>query len=103
MSVTDVLSVESRLFVYGLGLLLAMKLLTGRINLHGLLVDKAKPQNVSAERVQLLIVTIAVVTQFIRASASGGSGPRLEPGWFYLFGGSTLVYTARKVLERYKS
>jgi len=96
------LDFEVFVFVYGLAGIVVWKLLSAKINMRGLLKDKSQPSRVSPERVQLLISAIAVSIGYIRNSATlqQGNFPHVDPGWLFLFGGSSLIYSARKVFER---
>lgn len=70
--------------------------------MRGLLQDKSLPSRMSPERVQLLISTIAVSIGYLRDSSvlERGTVPQVDSGWLYLFGGSSLIYSARKFFER---
>src|ERR1700721_503766 len=95
----------SALFVYGLSAIIVWKLLRARINMRGLLKDKPQPSRISPERVQLLISTTAVCVGYLRNSSAlqHGNFPQVDSGWLFFFGGSSLIYSARKVFERFHS
>jgi hypothetical protein len=99
------LEVVALVFVYGLALIVGLKLLTGAINLRGLLADKSRPSQISPERVQLLISTIVLAIQYARGmtAVSAGALPKVGVGSLYLLTGSGLIYTARKLFERFRT
>jgi hypothetical protein len=104
MLVSRILGLETSVFVYGLALIVAWKLLTSRINIRGLLANKSRPSQISPGRVQLLISTMMVAIGYLRNTAAleHGSFPQVGAGWLYLFGGSSLIYSARKAFEQYR-
>jgi hypothetical protein len=101
MSASRLLDLEASIFVYGLLVLVVLKLLNSTINIRGLLVDKSQPSRVSVERVQLLLATIAFSIQYVRAASAShdGSLPKLGSEWLYLLGGSSTIYAVRKAVE----
>ena|ERR1700693_4799225 len=101
MSASRLLDLETSIFVYGLLVIVVLKLLNSTINIRGLLVDKSRPSQVSAERVQLLLATIAFSIQYVRSASAShdGSLPKLGPEWLYLLGGSSTIYAVRKAVE----
>jgi hypothetical protein len=103
MLMPRILEFESALFVYGLAAIVAWKVLRARINMRGLLMDKSRPSRISPERVQLLISTIAVCVGYLHDSSTlqHGNFPEVDSGWLFFFGGSSLIYSARKVFERF--
>ena len=105
MRFSAVLTLIAAAFVYALLFLVVTKLLDSTINLRGLFADKLGSSRVRPERVQLLITTIAMSAQYLHGSlgAADGAMPKIEPGWFYLFGGSNAVYLIRKAVEGYSS
>jgi hypothetical protein len=103
MSISHIIEIEAYIVVYGLALIVALKLLNSSINMHGLLIDKSQPSRVSPERIQLLIATISLSTQYLHAAlvSQGDSLPTVGSGWLYLFGGSSAIYAVRKAVEGY--
>jgi hypothetical protein len=97
------LEFEILFFVYGLAAIVLWKLLSAKINMRGLLKDKSQPSRISPERVQLLISTIVISIGYIRNSASmhDATFRQVDSGLLFLFGGSSLIYSARKVFERF--
>jgi hypothetical protein len=105
MSAAHALELIARVFVYGLVLIVGWKLLTGRINLRGLLAGKSRPSQISPERVQLLVSTIVLALQYARGMgvASADTLPKVGPGSLYLLAASGVIYTARKLFERLRT
>ena len=103
MSATNFLNLEAIAFLYALAFIVGYRLLTGRIRLKGLFVSKAGPHAVRAERVQLLLTTIAFSVKYLGdvTHSSNGDFPTLDRGWYYVFGSSSGIYLARKAYERY--
>lgn len=104
MSVHHILDLEALVFVFALALLVAWKLLTAQINMSGLFMDKSRPDRFSPERAQLLISTLAVCADVIRnvsISQEGVSFSQIGSGWLALLGGSSAIYSARKIVERF--
>jgi hypothetical protein len=105
MSVSKILELDASIFVYGLALIVCWKMLTYKINMRGLLADKSQPSHISPERVQLLISTFVLAIQYVRESTASqdDSLPMISAGWLYLFGGSSLIYSVRKGVEKYRA
>jgi hypothetical protein len=92
-----------------LAAMIAFQLLTGRINMGGLLRDKTNGQP-SPGRMQLLLVTLAVAGAYIGAMlgaapveilikpAAHGSLPELNDWVLEALGGSSLTYAGGKAL-----
>jgi hypothetical protein len=99
---SSIIELDAYIIVYGLALIVALKLLNSSINMRGLLIDKSHPSRVSPARVQLLIATISLSAQYVHAASTSldGSFPKLGSGWLYLFGGSSAIYVVRKAFER---
>ena len=105
MAASRILELEASIFAYGLAVIVIWKLLTGAINLRGLLMDKFRPSQISPARVQLLISTIVLAIQYLRNS---GTSPNqgfseIGSGSLYFFAGSGLIYSIGKGVERYRS
>lgn len=96
-------ALEGVAFVYALASVLAYKLLTSRINTKGLFLDKSGSGAVRPERVQLMISTIVIAGKYLADmfSTSNPTLPQIGSGWLYLFGGSTGLYVARKLYEKF--
>jgi hypothetical protein len=98
MSLTRILDYELLGFVYVLAAVVVFQLLTGRINLKGLIFAKDGSGQVSAARVQLLAITIATCIRYTGevATATKPVLPDVDNTWLYLMGGSSGIYVARK-------
>jgi hypothetical protein len=103
MLLAKLCTLEGVAFVYALASVVAYKLLTSRINAKGLFLDKSGSGGVRPERVQLLISTIVIAGKYLADvfSTSNPTLPQIDSGWLYLFGGSTGLYVARKLYERF--
>jgi hypothetical protein len=100
MTVARLACDELLCFVCALAAVLAWRMLTGAMQLRGLLRRKVGQGEVSPERVQLLVATVAVSARYLGAvlQSRDGSMPDLEPGWLYVFAGSSGVYAVLKAL-----
>jgi hypothetical protein len=91
---------EVLLFVGGLGLIVGLKLLTGEINLRGLLMGTKSDgtRYFSSERVQLLVAIIAIGFQYVVLASHTASGemPAIPAGALQVFGLSNAVYLGGK-------
>lgn len=92
-------------FVFAVMVIVLLQMLTGGINLRGLLGAKDGSANVSPERVQLLALTITAGLAYINqvANAHGTSLPDVNSNWLYLYGGSTSLYAAAKFWRTFMS
>ena len=99
MSPDKILALQLSAFAYGLAVIVLFQLLTGRINMQGLLGAKDGLTNVSPERVQLLVLTISAGIAYISqiSNSNGTTLPDVPNTWLYLFGGSSSVYAAGKL------
>ena len=89
---------ELWLLLGGLALVVAYKLLTGQINMAGLLDDKVTGEP-SPGRVQLLVFTVTSAGYYFLLAveqAASGSLPPVPPEMLFLVGGSQLVYLGGK-------
>ena len=93
-----ILHIEALAFLYGLAAVVGYQLLTGQINLQGILRRKDGSGQSSPERIQLLIATIAAAARYLTAVAQAPPGilPDIDPGWLYLMGGSSSLYVLHK-------
>ena len=98
MSPARILGYELLGFVYVLAAVVLFQLLTGRINLKGLIFAKDGSGQVSAARVQLLAITIATCIRYVGdvATTTQPALPDVDKSWLYLMGGSSGIYMARK-------
>ena len=98
MSIIRILHFELLSFLYGLAAIIVYQMLTGRINLTGLLTQKDGTDQTSPERIQLLLATIAAGARYAGEVATSTSGtlPDIPSSWLYLMGGSSSIYVLRK-------
>lgn len=85
-------------FLLALGVLLAHRMLTGRINLGGLLRRKTSGSQVSPERVQLLLTTLFLSVNYLDQAVHANTNalPDISPQMLYIFGASSSVYASVK-------
>jgi len=105
MDIVRILRWEAIGFVGGLGALIAVRMLNGRISLRNLLCRKDGGGQTSPERVQLLLSTIFVCASYLNDAlhGSGNSLPDVSPQTLYLFGASSAVYGSVKAWTNLKS
>jgi hypothetical protein len=100
MSPVEILGLEFRGFLALLAATLAYRMLTRRISLGGLFADKVRDQDVSPERVQLLITTIAVGARIVGQAAHGSNVlPEVSPAELAVFGASSGIYMSVKAAK----
>src|ERR1700753_2844539 len=89
---------EGKGFLALLAITIVYRMLTGEINLNGLLQRKDGKGDVSPERVQLLIATLALSAKYVGEVAHSTSGalPDISPQWLYAFGASSGIYASVK-------
>lgn len=91
---------EVIVFILGLAVTIAIGLLTGRISTRYLLyaTQKDGSKRFSPERVQLLVFTIAIASQYLLSAAHSSSGkmPALPDGTLQLLGLSNGIYLGGK-------
>ena len=81
--------------------MVAYQVLTGHIGLHGLLMKKEGNRLFSPERVQLLLVTVAMGFQYLSLVLKDPTHfPELPQTWLLLFGGSHGLYLGRRFYLR---
>lgn len=98
MSIVRVLHFEVVGFLYALAAVVLYQMLTGGINLSGLLTQKDGTSQTSPERIQLLLATIAASASYLGEVLKNTSGtlPDVSNNWLYLMGGSSGIYALRK-------
>lgn len=106
MSIISILHFEGLGFLYAAMVMVGYKMLTGRINLKGLLSQKGSsdPNQTSPERIQLLLATIAASTRYLGEVTQSTSGnlADISNDWLYLMAGSSGVYVLRKAWTTWK-
>ncbi len=90
-------------FLYLLAAVVVLQIAMRRINLDGLITHKDGSNQVSPERIQLLLATIAASATYFSqvASSTGGTLPDVSSQWLYLLGGSSGIYVAGKAWVTY--
>jgi hypothetical protein len=98
MTAVQILQMEVQWFLLLLAATLGYRMLTRRIPLNGLLANKADGQQVSPERVQLLLATMALSAQYLGqvAHGNGATLPDVSANWLIVFGTSSGLYAATK-------
>jgi hypothetical protein len=104
MSLIRILHFELLGFLCALAAVVLFQLATGRINLNGLVTQKDGSYQVSPERIQLLLATIAASATYFSqvVTSTTGNLPDVSSQWLYLFGGSSGIYVAGKAWVTYK-
>ena len=100
-TLTAVVRFEAWLLLGGLAFIVAYKMLTGGINMKGLLDDKKDKQTAgfSPPRVQLLILTLSGAGYYLLLTVNNGyptEFPEVPQELLALVGGSNLVYLGAK-------
>jgi hypothetical protein len=98
MDPITILRWEGQGFLAALAMILVYRMLTGEIRLAGLLQRKNGEGEVSPERVQLLLATLALSAKYLGAvvHGTGGALPDISAQWLYVFGASSGVYASVK-------
>jgi len=103
MTPEHILGLEVKLFLGALFAMLAYRMLAGQISMKGLFADGATGQQVSPERVQLLMTTLMVAMQMVRQVAQGGTSmPEVSTQTLVVLGASSGLYTAVKGLKMWR-
>ena len=98
-TLSTVLSYEVWFFVAGLGLIVVYQILTGKINVKGLLYEKGGDGGFSLGRLQLLVFTIAGAFSYlflVLGNPESGEFPDVPLELLLVLGGSNLLYLASK-------
>jgi hypothetical protein len=90
-------------FLCALAGVVLFQIVTRRINLEGVITHKGGSDQVSPERIQLLLATIAASATYLNqvATTTTGKLPEIGPEWLYLMGGSSGIYVAGKAWVTY--
>jgi hypothetical protein len=104
MDPVELLRLEGEAFLGVLAATLAYRMLTRRINLRHLLARKDGSHGVSPERVQLLLTTLTLATQYIRHTlhSTDGALPDVHNQSLLVFGGSSGIYASVKAFTTWK-
>jgi hypothetical protein len=107
MPIGRILHFELLGFLFALAVVVFYQMMTGRINMAGVLSgkDPNNPNQTSPERVQLLLATIAAAATYMGDVAKNSSGtmPDVSNQWLYLMGGSSSIYVLRKAWTTWNS
>ena len=104
MDPISILHWEGLGFLYLLAAILVLKLLTRQISLGGLFARKNDGAPVSAERIQLLVTTLAVSGKYLSDAlhSTNGSLPNVSSQMLYVFVGSSGIYASVKAFTTLK-
>jgi hypothetical protein len=105
MDPTRILHHEVLGFLLGLCALIAYRMLTRQIKLGGLFSDGSPGGQVTAERVQLLMATLALSAKFVQSAMHGSSVsslPDVSVQWLVVFGASSGVYASVKAWKMFR-
>jgi hypothetical protein len=101
---------EVEIFLMLLAAIVALQLLTGKINTSGLFRGRfsgrpaGQNEYFSPERVQLLMFTLAAAVFYLSQVLNNpkpGSFPEIPANWAMLIGGSNAVYLGGKIYARW--
>jgi hypothetical protein len=98
LDIGHIMYVEVLVFLALLSALLAYRMLTRQIALKGLLGSSLAPEQVSPERVQLLLATLFVSARYLREAmhSTGNALPDVSKTSLTIIGGSSGIYAAVK-------
>lgn len=105
LSPIRILHVEALCFLFALAAIVGYQILTGQINMQGVLRRKDGTEQTSPERIQLLLATLAAAAHYAGQAMSAPSGtlPDVDRNWLYLTGGSSGIYVLQKAWNIYKA
>lgn len=95
------LQIELWIFLSGLAVIIAYRMLTGAINTKGLLSDKGNRLEFSPARLQLLLTTLAIAFYYIGeilTNVEKGKFPTIPNEMFFVLGGSHAFYLGSKTV-----
>jgi len=99
-TLSEALRYEMFFLLVGLVVIVTYRLLTGRINTTGLLLDKMSGRVVSPGRLQMLIVTVSIALYYLFMvfdNEEPGKMPGLPPEFLLALGGSHVFYLGGKL------
>lgn len=95
--IMELITWEGFAFLLVLFGVVVVQLLTGQINLSGLLIKKEGDRSFSPERVQLLLATLAAASQYLSQVLNDPTQlPEVPNSWLALYGGSHALYLGRR-------
>ncbi len=102
--VAEFMIFEIWFILIGMAIIVIFQLITGRINLKGLLCEKNMANKFSPVRVQLLLVFVAVALYYLLKQFKDPTHfPMVNINVVLVLGGSNLVYIARKYRSIYRT
>lgn len=100
---TKIIRIEVWALLIGFLIVITCKLLSGRINLEGLLYDESRSGNFSPGRVQLLVVSLAVAFYYLsKVFQNPQVFPEMPKEMLCLLGGGNFIYLGGKGLSLFK-
>jgi hypothetical protein len=96
-TLSTVLRYEMIFVLTALAVIISYRLLTGQINLNGLLRDKTSGRAISPGRLQMLIVTLVIAIYYVLEVFQTQKLPNLPHEYLLALGGSHLFYLGGKV------
>ncbi len=97
---TSLVTWEVLIFLLALFSILFAGVLTGQINTHGLLLRKEGNRSFSPERVQLIVATVIAASYYLAQVLRDPTHlPDVPRSGIALFGGSHLIYIARRFYQ----
>jgi hypothetical protein len=102
--VAEFMIFEIWFILIGMAIIVIFQLITGRINLKGLLCEKNMANKFSPVRVQLLLVLVAVALYYLLKQFKDPTRfPMVHVDVVLVLGSSNLVYIARKYWSIYRT
>jgi hypothetical protein len=103
-TLSTVFRYEVGLFVGGLALLVTYQLLTGKVNVNGLLREKHGDRGFSPGRLQLLVFTVVgAIYYMLLLLEDPKTFPDIPEGLLLVLGGSNSIYLAGKVYAPFRN
>jgi len=100
-SISKLIVIDVWAFLGVLFAIVALRILTGGINIRGLLMEKHGSRRLSPGRVQLLLLTLAAAFNYLNNVLSDPQGglPDVSSTWLYLLSGSHATYLGGKAFS----
>jgi|SRR5580700_6714210 hypothetical protein len=105
-TISWIITLEVQLFLLALFGIVAVQMLTGKINTKGLLCGKGADGSLSPERVQLLAATFAAAFEYLSKVLRNPTPtqlPDVPENWLLLFGGSQALYLGRRLYQAWSA